>query len=151
MAANGTVIEQAQILTTHNLATIARVLEIRPDGWAGLARRSLEGALRLVAQVEHNARPLRTVKNTAYAWRQMLFYLALASAAEQADFGAHVDDKLATQPLHVSSRLAPAVAGLTHIIAGGRFNPDGATAGGRRGLGWTTERHGQTEHNRRAG
>ncbi|MGW5640723.1 hypothetical protein, partial [Streptomyces sp. NPDC003832] len=40
VAANGKVIEQAQILTTHNLATLVHMVGIAPrPGWADLARR----------------------------------------------------------------------------------------------------------------
>ena len=45
VAANGMVIEQAQILTTHNLATLAGPLGVTPpDGWPALARRRSTGS-----------------------------------------------------------------------------------------------------------
>jgi hypothetical protein len=142
VAANGKVIEQAQILTTHNLATIAHIVKIDPTGgWAELARRSLAVIFRLTGRLQHNPRALRTVKDTAYAWRHTLFYLSFAELSEQSAFVAHTSDEIAAQPPHVRARLAPAVAGLAHVAAGGRFDADGTAGQARRLLGWTTERH----------
>jgi hypothetical protein len=42
----------------------------------------------------------------------------------------------------LAERFTPAVTGLAQVMEGGRFTPEGRTAdGGRRFLGWTTERH----------
>ncbi len=139
VAANGTIIEQAQILTTHNLATIAELGIDLP--WVDLARRCLDTVLRLTARIHHNPRPLGTVKNTAYAWRQMLFFLALSAQDDQTAFPAHAEQWLASQPEHVQIRLAPAVTGLAHVISGGRFDSHGRAGTGRRLLGWTTTGH----------
>jgi hypothetical protein len=146
VAANGTVIEQAQILTTHNLATLAAGVGAEPaTGWAGLADRALDAVFRLVAQTQRNPRPLSTVKDAAYAWRQMVFYLSLADEPDQ--FLAAVPDRVATRSPYVRERLAPALAGLAHVGSGARFAPDGTADDGaadgraRRFLGWTTERH----------
>ena len=139
VAANGIVIEQAQILTTHNLATIAELGVDLPS--VDLAKQCLDTVLRLTARIHRNPRPLGTVKNTAYAWRQMLFFLSLSSPAEQTAFAVHVEQRLATQPNHVRSRMAPAVTGLAHVIGGGTFDSEGAAGTGRRLLGWTTKRH----------
>ncbi|MFG2054344.1 hypothetical protein ACGFI9_09940 [Micromonospora sp. NPDC048930] len=144
VAANGIIIEQAQILTTHNLATIA---ELGVDlAWRELAGHSLDSALRLVARVHGNPRPLATVKNTAYAWRQMLFFLSLSTPAEQASFAQYAEHRLADQPATVRVRMSPAVAGLAHVIEGGTFDPDGRAGVGRRLLGWTTEEHWMLGH-----
>jgi hypothetical protein len=76
VAANGTVIEQAQILTTHNLATLVDALDVTPpDGWAALAQRVFATVLRLAGRLDRNPRPLSTIKDMAYAWRHMIFYL----------------------------------------------------------------------------
>ncbi|MEV4923340.1 hypothetical protein [Streptomyces roseoverticillatus] len=144
VAANGKVIEQAQILTTHNLAALAGPLGAAPaPGWADLARRSFTTVCRLTARIPHNPRPLPMIKDTAYAWRQMLFHLSLCPADEQAAVLARVGDETARQPDHVAARLAPALAGLRLVAAGGAFDMDGTADGGRarRFLGWATERH----------
>lgn len=139
VAANGIVIEQAQILTTHNLATIADLgIEV---SWLDLAKRCMDTVLRLTARINRNPRPLGTVKNTAYAWRQMLFFLSLSTSEEQQAFPVDVEQRLVRQPQHVQARIAPAVAGLAYVINGGKFEADGTAGDGRRLLGWTTTGH----------
>ncbi|WP_331766631.1 hypothetical protein [Embleya sp. NBC_00896] len=141
-AANGTVIEQAQILTTHNLAALAGPIGVAPV-WADLARRCFTTACRLTARVEGNPRPLSTIKDAAYAWRQMLFHLSMCSASERAAVLAWLDDETARHPGHVAARLSPALIGLRAVAAGDRFDARGTVAGGSglRLLGWSTDRH----------
>ncbi|MET9608486.1 hypothetical protein ABZZ17_26120 [Streptomyces sp. NPDC006512] len=144
VAANGTVIEQAQILTTHNLATLVARAGIAPlPGWAGLARDCFDAVCRLVARVEGNPRPLPAVKDAAYAWRQMLFHLSLCEETDRRAVLAWIDEEAAGRPAHVRARLAPALAGLRLVAGGGAFGPDGAADGGRarRLLGWSTDGH----------
>ncbi|MFK0256503.1 hypothetical protein [Streptomyces sp. NPDC090445] len=143
-AANGTVIEQAQILTTHNLAVLVRHAGIAPAaGWEALARACFTTVCRLVAQVQGHPRPLGTVKDAAYAWRQMLFHLSLCTPDRQAAVVEWAAAEAARQPWHTAARLAPAVAGLRMVAAGGAFGPDGTAQGGlaRRFLGWSTGGH----------
>ncbi|MFG2064872.1 hypothetical protein ACGFIK_26045 [Micromonospora sp. NPDC048871] len=106
-----------------------------------LSKQCLDEVLRLTARIHHNPRPLSTVKNTAYAWRHMLFFLSLSTGEEQAAFLAHSAQRLAAQPDHVRTRLAPAVTGLGHIVGGGTFDPNGRAGTGRRLLGWATREH----------
>ncbi|MFI6474858.1 hypothetical protein ACIBL5_31885 [Streptomyces sp. NPDC050516] len=149
VAANGKVIEQAQILTTHNLATLVHRVGVAPaPGWDDLARRAFHAVCRLVARVHGNPRPLSTVKDAAYAWRQMLFCLSLCPPDVQRAFLARLEEETVRHPAHVAARLAPAMAGLRLVADGGSFAADGTgsgTADGasvpRRFLGWTTGRH----------
>ncbi|WP_351225970.1 hypothetical protein [Streptomyces sp. NPDC002133] len=144
VAANGKVIEQAQILTTHNLATLVRQIDIAPEpGWDDLARRCFSAVCRLTAHVHHHPRPLATIKDAAYAWRQMVFHLALCDSGEQSVVLAWLDEEAARQPAHVAARLAPALEGLRLVTAGGSFAADGTANHGRarRFLGWTTGDH----------
>ncbi|MCB5181565.1 hypothetical protein [Streptomyces antimicrobicus] len=143
-AVNGTVIEQAQILTTHNLAVLVRQAGIVPAaGWEELAQASFTTVCRLVARVHGHPRPLGTVKDAAYAWRQMLFHLSLCAPERQAAVVDRLAVEAARQPWHVAARLGPAVAGLRMVAAGGTFGPDGTAQGGlaRRFLGWSTGGH----------
>lgn len=98
---------------------------------------------RLTARVHHNPRPLRTIKDAAYAWRQMMFYLSLCPPAEQRRFLAGTEAEVARHPAHVATRLAPALAGLALVVEGAAFGEDGTAEAGRarRFTGWTTERH----------
>lgn len=141
VAANGMVIEQAQILSTHNLATLAHI-GVEPNvGWPELARRCLSAVFQLVERIHNNRRPLNMIKDAAYAWRQMIFFMALASSSDHDAIVREAKDRLAEKPPHVVARLGPAIDGLAHVVNGGRFDPDGAANGGRRFVGWAVERH----------
>lgn len=132
------VIEQAQILTTHNLATLAGPIGISPaPGWDDLALRSFATVCRLAERLPHHPRPLSTIKDAAYAWRHMVFHLSLCGGEEQARAIARLDEEAARHPAHVAARLAPALTGLRQAAAGG--SADSGT--GRRFLGWTTGPH----------
>ncbi|MCC3655681.1 hypothetical protein LIX60_30330 [Streptomyces sp. S07_1.15] len=144
VAANGMVIEQAQILTTHNLATLVHRVGIAPrPGWAGLAHRCFVTVCRLTARVHRNPRPLATIKDAAYAWRQMVFHLSLCPPEERSRVIAALGEETARHPAHVAPRLAPALAGLALVAEGGTFGGDGTADGGRarRFLGWSTDGH----------
>ncbi|MEU9023820.1 transcriptional regulator [Actinomadura sp. NPDC048394] len=141
VAANGKVIEQAQILTTHNLAALVHPVGVSPSpGWDDLARRAFATACRLVRQVHGNPRPLGTVKDAAYAWRQAVFFLALCGLKEQVSAIAWMQDELDRQPPHTRARLDPVLAGLRHVLAGGSLD-DGTAPTARRFTGWATGRH----------
>ncbi|WP_340377573.1 hypothetical protein U5640_22530 [Streptomyces sp. SS7] len=138
VADNGTVIEQAQILTTHNLATLVHRVGITPaPGWADLARRSFVAVCRLTGRVHGQVFPLATIKDAAYAWRQMVFQLSLCTARERAATLAWLSEETARHPWPVGARLAPALTGLRQVTEGGHAD-DGT---GRLFLGWTTGGH----------
>ncbi|MEW2253937.1 hypothetical protein [Streptomyces sp. NPDC047869] len=138
VAGNGTVIEQAQILTTHNLATLVDRVGIDPGtGWDDLALRCFETVCRLTGRVHHSPRPLGTVKDVAYAWRQMVFHLSLCAPDQQRRTLDRVTEECARQPWHIAGRLAPALAGLRQVLSGGRAD----RGPGRRLLGWSTGGH----------
>ncbi|MFJ9894328.1 hypothetical protein ACIQPR_13530 [Streptomyces sp. NPDC091280] len=144
VAENGKVIEQSQILTTHNLATLVHRVGIAPGpGWDALARRCFVTVCRLTGRVHHNPRPYATIKDAAYAWRQSVFHLSLCPPAEQRRVLAELDAETGRHPAHVAARLGPALAGLRLVADGGAFGPDGTADRGRarRLLGWTTDGH----------
>ncbi|MEV0481229.1 hypothetical protein AB0I69_11570 [Streptomyces sp. NPDC050508] len=144
VAGSGKVIEQSQILTTHNLATLVHRVGIAPEpGWADLARRCFVTVCRLTARVHRNPWPYSTIKDAAYAWRQLVFHLSLCPPAEQRRVLTALDEEAARHPAHVAARLAPALAGLRLVADGGGFAPDGTADGGRarRLVGWTTDGH----------
>jgi hypothetical protein len=133
VAANGMVIEQAQILTTHNLATLVHRVGITPaHDWSTLARAAYVRAAALAATLDRRPSPLPTIKNIAYAWRQMIFY------ASQPD----VDAVTFARGLAADAgKLQPAVDGLVYIATGGTVDNDGTAGTARRLLGWSVERH----------
>lgn len=145
VAGNGTVIEQSQILTTHNLATLvdaldldAEIRQLAPD----LADRILDWVVRRQTRPgpdRHSA--LQMVKNTAYAWRQAVFFLSFCDEQTQRDAVARLRQRVTDAD--IEDRFAPAVNGLAHVVAGGRFTTHGTVDGqnARRFLGWTVGPH----------
>ena len=148
VAANGAVLEQAQILTTHNLAALTGTLELRdrvaaiaPD----LADRAFTWAVRRQQQPSDQWRArLQAVKNAAYAWRQAIFFLSFCDDSEQAEVVARLRRLVDAAAGDFPARFGPAVDGLDHVISGGRFDNSGRVqvpGGGRRFLGWSVGPH----------
>lgn len=86
--ANGAILEQEQIMTSHNLAVLFTWLEdLAPSiGWEdttgipALARKTLDWIFRRLVSLEGVTDFLAGVqgqKNAAYAWRQLVFFLTL--------------------------------------------------------------------------
>jgi len=147
VARNGTIIEQAQILTTHNLAQLIDGLDLRNElrpVLPGLARRSFEWICHRQQLIIADWRAeMQTVKNSAYAWRQMLLYLSIAGADEIPRFFDWADEHLAKQREDFRERFSPVMIGLHAVASGGEFSRDGvhSPSWGRRFLGWTLDRH----------
>ena len=148
-AVNGTVLEQSQILTTHNLAVLTGALGLH-DRLAGLAPeladRAFACAVRCLAQDQSAWRAqLHAVKNAAYAWRQAIYFLSLCRHSAQDQALTRLRGQVqATGDEDFQVRFRPAVDGLAHVIAGGRFDADGTApepGSGRRFLGWTAGTH----------
>jgi hypothetical protein len=140
VAVNGTILEQSQILTTHNLVTLIDTLGLR-DRVAGLAPeladRSFTWIIRWLRQPQPTRHAqLQAVKNAAYAWRQAICFLSLCPPPVQADALAGLRSQVqATGDEGFQARFRPAVDGLAHAIAGGRFDdagPDSTNKGSGR-------------------
>ena len=141
VAANGTIVEQSQILTTQNLAAMFRFLDLKPmlgPRLADLVRSCFEWICRRqqIRLAEYHAR-LVMLKNTAYAWRQMIFFLSLLEATEQTALLDWMDSHIAAQSPEFQTRFRPALAGLRAVAAGKDVTDDG----GQRFLGWTVGQH----------
>lgn len=139
VARNGTILEQEQILTTHNLATLFEALDL--DAPLGPRLRELAGrcfewtCLRLGRMPAPYQSRLRAVKNAAYAWRQMVFFLTLLPEEVVDEFLAWAYDHLAKQTQELQDRFRPALDVLAQAAEG--HTPGAA----RRFLGWTTGTH----------
>ncbi len=141
VAGNGAIIEQSQILTTHNLALVfaqpAARAALAPELGA-LAERTwrwIVRELRIPTRTRHEALIRR--KNAAYAWRQLVFYLALSDRA--AAFGPWARAQVATVDGGLAARLAPYLRGLELAAAGvASDDPAFAAAGARVFTGWAT-------------
>ncbi|MDC3379053.1 hypothetical protein OAX78_02075, partial [Planctomycetota bacterium] len=129
VARNGTVLEQSQILTTQNLAALVYGLKLKPQLKplaASLAERALAWVVgRHVQKAVGFRAQLRTVKNTAYAWRQAVFFMSLCNEAEQTARVDALEALVAAQDPAWAARFAPAVVGLRRAVAGKRFDAKG--------------------------
>ena len=144
VAANGAVLEQSQILTTHNLA----VLTVGLDLESALRERAPELVEQVLAWVlqthahlpkQHHA-ALQTVKNISYAWRQAIYLLSFCDAQSQEAAVRRLREATAAG---TAGELRPVVEGLAHVLAGGHFDSAGVAdgGGGRRLLGWSVGEH----------
>ncbi|MBE8524579.1 hypothetical protein ILP97_45075 [Amycolatopsis sp. H6(2020)] len=140
VAGNGMVIEQSQILTTHNLAVLVETLDLG-SRLAGPepAGQVFTWVVRQLSGQRYWSRQL--VKNVAYAWRQAIFFLSFCEEEAQRATVARLGE-LVTQA-GLDDRFGPAVTGLAAVVEGARFSPDGTVPGGsgRLLLGWTTGPH----------
>jgi len=148
VARNGAVIEQSMILTTHNLATLTFGLGLE-ESYRQLAPELSRRAFSFV--VERQNRPvadfrarLQMIKNTAYAWRQAIFFLSLAGEQQQSEVLTDLQGKIQSQDPEWINRFQPALNGLWHVFEGGRFDSKGIGAtdrSARRFLGWSCGHH----------
>lgn len=146
-AANGTVLEQAQILTTHNLALLFDALDLktalRPQ-LCTLALRCFDevcAAQRMRIDSWH-AR-LIMVKNAAYAWRQMLFFLSMLDETARRAALEAIEARFLEQPQRLQDAFLPAMRGLRLAAEGCRL-PQHAPSdhdAPRVFLGWTVGPH----------
>jgi hypothetical protein len=148
VAANGAVLEQSQILTTHNLTVLAHGLGLQ-EALRGLAPSLVEACLRFVVRRQQQHAPhfkerLQMLKNTAYAWRQALWFLSLCDEGTQWQIFQAFESQVLTQSLAWVERFAPVVAGLQLALEGGGFDADGHGTGrhsAKRFLGWSIGHH----------
>lgn len=138
VARNGTIIEQAQILTTHNLAVLFDGFgSAGPVDCLESARRCFRFACRVQQKRGGDRRvALRAAKNAAYAWRQMLFFLSQVPRADQEAFLAWASEEFGRQEQGFRARFGPGFAGLRAAVQGEGLGPEA-----RRFLGWSVGKH----------
>lgn len=145
VARNGAVIEQSQILTTQNLAPVVAALDLL----GRLEPRSTELATRVFrwivrqqnTQWNHRRVELQMMKNTAYAWRQALYFLSLVDIEDQAAAAAALRQAADEHPGPWRERFEQVIVGLDAAIGGSSFDETGRLDGGRRFLGWSVGPH----------
>lgn len=145
VARNGTVIEQSQILTTHNLAPLVQRLALS-DALEPSAPHLASDIFGWIVQQQTHSHAdwrsrLQVLKNTAYAWRQAIFLLSLADGRTQERALAQWRNAWSEAPAEWRGRFEPALAGLEHVRVGGRFDSEGRCQAGRRFLGWSVGPH----------
>lgn len=142
---NGMIVEQQQILTTHNLAALFNELDLQGDfkgRLPSLAKRCFAWICRRLQMpaMKWHAKLIQ-VKNSAYAWRQMIFFLSSCSVDEVNEFMAWADAHLKNQHLEFQQRFEPALLGLASVASGSTdyLGSEGAKA--RQFLGWSKDQH----------
>jgi len=140
------IIEQQQILTTQNLAALFLGLELAKvlRGQLGEMAKQCFGWICRRHQMKVDTWHARLVmlKNTAYAWRQMVLFLALLPAKAVDDFLGWADGHLAKQPEEFQNRFRPALRGLVLAADGRSLDSESAKeSDARRFLGWSKTRH----------
>jgi hypothetical protein len=144
-ATNGMIIEQQQILTTQNLAALFVALDLNA-ALRGKLPEMAQQCFRWICQRQQMKfdkwhAGLTMLKNTAYAWRQMLFFLSLLPASAVADFLAWADDHLSKQTEAFRNRFGPALCGLALTVDGAPLDRSAKESGARHFLGWSKTRH----------
>ena len=140
VARNGMIIEQSQVLTTHNLAVLLGALglesELR-DCLRGMAEHCFEWICRRqqVKSTKGHAK-LIMLKQTAYAWRQMVLYVSRLTHEEAGEFLRWAKEHLSAQPGEFSDRFSPVLHGLDTVHKG-----EPLSSHAPRFLGWTQSRH----------
>ncbi|MGB3846318.1 MAG: hypothetical protein WA940_10655 [Sphingopyxis sp.] len=106
VAYNAMVLEQAMILTSHNLATVFEQLPLREVNFGRAATASFEWiAQNLQKKPPHRHARLIAIKQSAYAWRQMVAYLSRLEKNEQLQAYATMRARLATCPADLQVQL----------------------------------------------
>ena len=117
----GMIIEQQQILTTHNLAVLYQALSLENSLSSHLEDMSFRCFAFVCKQLQrdarihhrHRHRRLINVKKSAYAWRQMIFFLSMIpSKQKQKAFLDQLDAYYNDQPKAFRDRFSTAYDGL---------------------------------------
>ncbi len=141
-ATNGMIIEQQQVLTSQNLATLFAKLELSGKLQSELpllSRQCFKWVCnRLQVRVDNWHSDAIRIKNAAYAWRQMVFFLSLQPESEIAQFIDWARSFLAERPLNFQNAISPAWKGL---LAAAQGIPIDQTGEACRFLGWSNQRH----------
>jgi hypothetical protein len=145
-AINGMIIEQQQILTTQNLASMFVGLGLT-DTLRGQLAKMAKQCFRWICkrqQMKINRWHARLImlKNTAYAWRQMLFFLSLLPKRDVADYLRWAEVHFSSQQADFRNRFRPVLRGLVLAAEGSSIESDSTWKSGvRRFLGWSKTQH----------
>ncbi len=140
VARNGMIIERQQLLTTHNLAALLHHGGVRPRrSWSELALAAAGRTALLLRLTQDQPRPLSSVKDAAYAWRQAVFFVSSAPADTQPDLIAQMRSlrDAGTWPM---SQIIDGLAAAGGAAVDGRAD-DGTDSGDGPFLGWTVGPH----------
>jgi hypothetical protein len=137
VASNGMILEQQQIITSHNLAQLLAALDLSDLKFGDMALRCFEWICkRQQTPLSEWRAKLQMTKNTAYAWRQMIAFMSELSSEKQGKMFEEIQRTAAEQSSEYQARFSPALAGLERAIAG-----DAPVVSDQVFLGWVQGRH----------
>ena len=140
------IIEQQQILTTQNLAALYVGLDIRnalDEQLPAMAKQCFKWICkRQQMKIDDWHGRLIMLKNTAYAWRQLIFYLSMLSNQSATEFLSWSEDHFNAQAKVFKDQFRPVLQGLIYALEVGSLDTDLAKKLGiKRFLGWSNTRH----------
>lgn len=145
-AANGAIIEWQQIITTQNLAALCLHIDggaLLTEDYFNMAKKCyifLCNCLSKKRSGWHDG--LIKVKNSAYAWRQMIFFMSQLSEHRVAEFLEWTETHLHLQNKNLKQAIQPAMIGLQVAAKGKRLDREMCVStGAQRFLGWSTHQH----------
>lgn len=138
VAGNGEVIEQQLVLTSHNLAAVFGALDLSDLDYADLATRSFRWiCARQQVIIGDRRLQLQMLKNTAYAWRQMIAFLSELDTAAQTAAFQEIEAIFEGQTYAFRNRFDPAMLGLREAMQDIPLS----RRKGRVFLGWSAGHH----------
>lgn len=145
-AVNGMIIEQQQIYTSQNLAVLFAALDLKETLAEQLEKLAQSCFIwicrRLQVKTERWHARLIMVKNAAYAWRQMIFFLSLLPPEALQTFLVWAETYLKKQDAVFQTRFRPAWQGLLLAASGTSLDDEQANRlKARRFLGWSVKEH----------
>ena len=144
-ATNGMIIEQQQILTTQNLAALfsgLRLADALGDQLDEMAKECFTWVCKhQQMKIDTWHARLLILKNTAYAWRQMIFFISLLPPKHTPSFMKWAHDYFERQGEEFRNRFRPVLNGLMFAAEGRSIDSVADDAGVRRFLGWSNTRH----------
>lgn len=122
VAEHGMLLEQAQILSTHNLAILFNALNLQATLKGNLPDMAKTCFIFICKRLQmpfmsHHA-ALIGIKQSAYAWRQMVFYLSFLREGEQKEFFAWINKHLLAQKATLQLYFNSVVFGLIGAVNG---------------------------------
>lgn len=118
---SGMIIEQQQIISTHNLSSLFLRLNIDSNAFDVLetAKSIFKWVCtRQQARCHNYHAGLLMIKQSAYAWRQMVFFLSLVSDDDRRDFLVWARGHFLNQPVDFIERFSPAFKGFQAVVEG---------------------------------
>ena len=145
VAENGMLIEQQQILTTQNLAVLTMGIGIQNE-ITELSEELAQSCFywickRLQANAASRHDNLIAIKNSAYCWRQMLYFISMADVHAQDRFIKWCNTHLQQQHDAFITRFKPAIDGLNTAFHKHTPPPQIPNTAGAQFLGWTNQHH----------